>query len=42
VFTIWCTPEQAPVAKDALRRAYNKMAPPCRIVVERGERLLIA
>ncbi len=42
VFTVWCTPEQAPVAKDALRRAYNKIAPPCRIVVERGEKLLIA
>jgi len=42
VFTIWCEPEQAPVAKDALRRAYNKVSPPCRIVVERGEELLIS
>ncbi|WP_254542790.1 50S ribosomal protein L16 [Halomarina pelagica] len=42
VFTIWCQPEQAPVAKDALRRAYNKVSPPCRIVVERGEELLVA
>lgn len=42
VFTIWCDVEQAAVAKDALRRAYNKLSPPCRIVVERGEDLLIA
>jgi len=42
VFTIWCDVDQAPVAKDALRRAYNKISPPCRIVVERGEDLLIA
>ena len=42
VFTIWCEVDQAPVAKDALRRAYNKISPPCRIVVERGEEQLIA
>ncbi|MFB6170286.1 MAG: 50S ribosomal protein L16 [Haloarculaceae archaeon] len=42
VFTAWCQPEQAPVVKDALRRAYNKMSPPCRIVVERGEELLVS
>ena len=42
LFTIWCTPDQAAVAKDALRRAYNKLSPPCRIVVERGEQQLIA
>lgn len=42
IFTIWCGVEQAAVAKDALRRAYNKLSPPCRIVVERGEELLIA
>ena len=42
VFTVWCQPEQAPVVKDALRRAYNKISPPCRIVVERGEQLLVA
>ena len=42
VFTIWCDVDQAPVAKDALRRAYNKISPPCRIEVERGEELLIA
>ena len=42
LFTIWCEPDQAPVAKDALRRAYNKLSPPCRVVVDRGEELLIA
>ncbi|MDZ7729771.1 MAG: 50S ribosomal protein L16 [Natrialbaceae archaeon] len=42
IFTIWCDVEDAAVAKDALRRAYNKMSPPCRIDVERGEELLIA
>ncbi|WP_331234706.1 50S ribosomal protein L16 [Natronorarus salvus] len=42
VFTIWCDVEDADVAKEALRRAYNKIAPPCRIEVERGEELLIA
>ena len=42
IFTIYCDVEQADVAKDALRRAYNKLSPPCRIVVERGEDLLIA
>ncbi|MFB6109111.1 MAG: 50S ribosomal protein L16 [Haloplanus sp.] len=42
VFTAYCDPEQAPVVKDALRRAYNKMSPPCRIVVEKGEELLVA
>ncbi|MFB6173841.1 MAG: 50S ribosomal protein L16 [Halobacteriales archaeon] len=42
LFTIWCDVEQADVAKDALRRAYNKLAPPCRIEVERGEDLLLA
>lgn len=42
VFTIWCDPEQADTVKDAFRRAYNKMSPPCRIVVERGEEQLVA
>jgi large subunit ribosomal protein L10e len=42
LFTAWCEPEQAPVVKDALRRAYNKISPPCRVKVERGEELLIA
>ncbi len=42
VFTIWCDVDQAAVAKDALRRAYNKISPPCRIVVDRGEEQLIA
>ena len=42
VFSIYCQPEHAEVAKDALRRSYNKMSPPCRIVVEKGEDLLVA
>jgi large subunit ribosomal protein L10e len=42
VFTIYCQPEHADVAKDALRRSYNKISPPCRIVVEKGEELLVA
>jgi large subunit ribosomal protein L10e len=42
VFTIYCDPEDADVAKDALRRAYNKMSPPCRIDVEKGEKLLVS
>ncbi|ELZ72821.1 50S ribosomal protein L16 [Haloferax sp. Atlit-12N] len=42
VFTIYCDVEDAATAKDAFRRAYNKMSPPCRIVVERGEELLVA
>jgi large subunit ribosomal protein L10e len=41
IFSAYCTPEQAPVVKEAFRRAYNKMSPPCRIVVERGEDLLV-
>jgi large subunit ribosomal protein L10e len=42
VFTAYCEPGDAPVVKDAFRRAYNKISPPCRIVVERGEELLVA
>ncbi len=42
IFTVWCQPEQADVAKDALRRAYNKISPPCRVKVEKGEELLVA
>jgi large subunit ribosomal protein L10e len=42
LFTAYCDVDQAPVVKEALRRAYNKIAPPCRIEVERGEELLIA
>jgi len=40
LFTAYCTVDQAPVVKDAFRRAYNKMTPPCKINVERGEELL--
>ncbi len=42
LYTIYCTADQAAVAKDALRRAYNKISPPCRVVVERGEELLLS
>ena len=42
LFTAWCEVEDAPVVKEAFRRAYNKISPPCTITVERGEELLIA
>ncbi|CAJ51519.1 50S ribosomal protein L16 [Haloquadratum walsbyi] len=42
VFTIYCEVDDASVAKDGLRRAYNKMSPPCRIDVEKGQKLLIS
>jgi large subunit ribosomal protein L10e len=42
LFTAWCHPEDADTVKDAFRRAYNKISPPCRIVVERGEETLIS
>jgi large subunit ribosomal protein L10e len=42
LFTAWCEPDQAEEVKEAYRRAYNKITPPCRIKVERGEELLIA
>jgi len=40
IFTAWCQPEEAAVVKDAFRRAYNKITPPCKITVERGEELI--
>jgi len=40
IFTAWCQPEEAAVVKDAFRRAYNKITPPCKISVERGEELI--
>jgi large subunit ribosomal protein L10e len=42
LFTAYCDVDQAAVVKEAYRRAYNKITPPCRIVVERGEEQLIA
>jgi len=42
VFTCYCNPEDAATVKDAFRRAYNKISPPCRVVVEKGEELLVA
>ncbi|MEF8785077.1 MAG: 50S ribosomal protein L16 [Haloarculaceae archaeon] len=42
LFTAYCDVDQAEVVKEAYRRAYNKITPPCRIVVERGEEQLIA
>ncbi|WP_266075033.1 50S ribosomal protein L16 [Haladaptatus caseinilyticus] len=42
LFTAWCEVEDADAVKDAFRRAYNKISPPCRIVVERGEEELIS
>jgi len=40
IFTAWCQPEEAAVVKEAFRRAYNKITPPCKISVERGEELI--
>jgi len=42
LFTAWCEVDQADAIKEAYRRAYNKISPPCTIRVERGEKLLIA
>jgi len=42
IFTAWSSVEDADHVKEAFRRAYNKMSPPARIVVERGEEKLIA
>ncbi len=42
LFTAYCEVEDAPHVKEAFRRAYNKIAPPARVVVERGEQKLIA
>ena len=42
LFTAWCHPEDADDVKDAFRRAYNKISPPCRVRVERGQDLLVS
>jgi len=42
VFTAYCDVDQAPAVKEAFRRAYNKLSPPCRITVDRGEKLLVS
>ncbi|WP_227355614.1 50S ribosomal protein L16 [Haladaptatus salinisoli] len=42
VFTAWCSVDDADAVKDALRRAYNKISPPCKIVVERGQEKLVS
>ncbi len=42
LFTLYCDVDQAEAGKEAFRRAYNKISPPCRVDVERGEDLLIA
>jgi len=41
LLTAYCEVEDAPVVKEAYRRAYNKISPPCRVDVERGEELLV-
>jgi large subunit ribosomal protein L10e len=41
LLTCYCDVEQAEAVKEAYRRAYNKISPPCRIDVERGEELLV-
>jgi len=42
LFTAYCDVDQAEEVKEAYRRAYNKITPPCRIKVERGQDQLIA
>jgi large subunit ribosomal protein L10e len=42
LFTAYVDVDQAEAVKEAYRRAYNKITPPCRITIERGEELLIA
>ena len=42
IFTAWCQPDEAPVVKEAFRRAYNKISPSCTITVERGQDKLVA
>jgi large subunit ribosomal protein L10e len=42
LFTAWVEEDQAEEVKEAYRRAYNKITPPCRIKIERGEERLIA
>jgi large subunit ribosomal protein L10e len=42
LLTAWCTVDQATAVKEAFRRAYNKITPPCSIDVERGEELLVS
>ncbi|WP_247729721.1 50S ribosomal protein L16 [Halovivax limisalsi] len=42
IFTIWCDVDDAGFAKEAMRRAYNKITPPCTIDVEKGEQQLIS
>jgi large subunit ribosomal protein L10e len=42
LFTAWCQVEDAEEVKEAFRRAYNKISPPCRIKVERGQEQLVA
>ena len=41
VMTAFCEVEDADAVKEAFRRSYNKLAPPCRIDVEQGEELLV-
>ena len=41
LFTAYCQVEEATVVKEAFRRAYNKITPPCKINVDRGEDLLV-
>jgi large subunit ribosomal protein L10e len=42
LFTAYCDVDQAEAVKEAYRRAYNKITPPCRIKIERGQEQLIA
>jgi large subunit ribosomal protein L10e len=40
IFTVYCSVDKVDAAKESLRRAYNKLSPPCRIVVDRGQELI--
>jgi large subunit ribosomal protein L10e len=42
LFTAYCDVDQAEAVKEAYRRAYNKITPPCRIKVERGKEELVS
>ena len=41
ILTAFCDPDDADAVKEGFRRAYNKLAPPCRVDVEKGQQLLV-
>jgi large subunit ribosomal protein L10e len=42
IFTVYMNPQNFAKAKEALRRASMKIAPPCRIVIDQGAELIEA